>query len=73
MPKYQYDGEHHRVSIEGIALIKGMTVDLSDGDEAFLLNSGFGKAMLANGELVKVDETAPKPKAEPKPKTAESP
>lgn len=73
MPKYQYDGEHHRVSIEGIAFVKGEIATLSDDDEAVLLNSGFGKAMLANGELTKLDESEPKEPKKPKePKNAKS-
>lgn len=72
MSKYQYNGEHYSVTIENIRFNKGEAVILSDMDEKILLNSGFAKAMLANGELVKVEdkgETAPKPKAEPNPKT----
>lgn len=68
MTKYKYDGEHYRVVVEGITLIKGVAVELSDDDEAVLLNSGFGKAMLANGELAKIDEANSSEKAPTKPK-----
>lgn len=72
MTKYKYDGEHYRVVVEGITLIKGVAVELSDNDEAVLLNSGFGKAMLANGELVKIDEPNSSEKEPKKPKNLKS-
>lgn len=75
MTTYQYTGEHHTVTIENIRFVKGEPKSLSDADEKNLLASGFGKAMIANGELVKMEDKGkaePKSKAEPKPKTAES-
>lgn len=73
MSKYQYNGEHYSVTIENIRFNKGETVVLSDMDEKILLNSGFAKAMLANGELTKLDEPEPKEPKKPKePKNAKS-
>lgn len=76
MTKYKYDGEHYRVVVEGITLIKGVAVELSDDNEAVLLHSGFGKAMLDNGELAKLDEangSEKEPKKPKKSKQAEPP
>lgn len=73
MSKYQYNGEHYSVTIENIRFNKGEAVILSDMDEKILLNSGFGKAMLANGELTKLDEPEPKEPKKPKePKNTKS-
>lgn len=55
MVQYQYNGEHHRVVIEGIAFVQGEVKTLFEDDEKILLSSGFGQAMLKSGELIKLD------------------
>lgn len=54
MPNYQYLGEYSSVTIENVKLVQGQN-EISIADEQTLLKSGFGQAMLKQGELVKVD------------------
>lgn len=64
MPSYQYNGDHQRITIEGITFISGQATELTADQDKLLKASGFGKAIINNGELVEVEAAPAKAKAE---------
>ena len=64
MAKYQFNGDHQSITIEGVTFIKGQPTELAADQEKILEASGFWKPLLEKGEIVEV-EAAPKPAAKP--------
>ena len=64
MAKYQFNGDHQSITIEGVTFIKGQPTELAADQEKLLEASGFWKPLLEKGEIVEV-EAAPKPAAKP--------
>lgn len=64
MSKYQFNGDHQSITIEGVTFIKGQETELTADDLKRLQASGFWKPLLEKGEIVEVKD-APKPAAKP--------
>ena len=62
MAKYQFNGDHQSITIEGTTFIKGQETELTADDLKRLQASGFWDPLLKNGEIVEVKD-APKPAA----------
>jgi hypothetical protein len=64
MPKYQFNGDHQSITIEGVTFIKGEATELAADQAKLLEASGFWKPLLENGEIVELKDE-PKPAAKP--------
>lgn len=64
MTTYLYNGDHQRITIEGITFTNGDATELTADQDKLLKASGFGKAFLANGELTEVKAEAEKSESE---------
>lgn len=64
MPKYQFNGDHQSITIEGVTFIKGQPTELAADQEKLLEASGFWKPLLEKGEIVELKDE-PKPAAKP--------
>lgn len=64
MPKYQFNGDHQSITIEGVTFIKGQATELAADQEKLLEASGFWKPLLEKGEIVELKDE-PKPVAKP--------
>lgn len=64
MPKYQFNGDHQSITIEGVTFVKGQTTELAADQEKLLEASGFWKPLLEKGEIVELKDDA-KPAAKP--------
>lgn len=62
MPKYQFNGDHQSITIEGVTFIKGEATELAADQAKLLEASGFWKPLLEKGEIVEVKDE-PKPAA----------
>ena len=75
MPKYQFNGDHQSITIEGVTFTKGQATELAADQEKLLEASGFWKPLLEKGELVEIKDepkSAAKPAAKATPATAGS-
>ena len=66
MPSYQYNGDHQRITIEGITFVSGQTTELTADQDKLLKASGFWKPLLEKGEIVELKD---EPKSAAKPAT----
>lgn len=64
MAKYQFNGDHQSITIEGVTFIKGEATELAADQAKLLEASGFWKPLLEKGEIVEVKDE-PKPAAKP--------
>ena len=64
MPKYQFNGDHQSITIEGVTFIKGEATELAADQAKLLEASGFWKPLLEKGEIVEVEAAPAKAKAE---------
>lgn len=64
MPKYQFNGDHQSITIEGVAFTKGQVTELAADQAKLLEASGFWKPLLEKGEIVELKDE-PKPAAKP--------
>lgn len=71
MAKYQFNGDHQSITIEGTTFIKGQETELTADELKRLQASGFWEPLLKKGELVEVkDESKPAAKTTAKATTA---
>ena len=64
MPKYQFNGDHQSITIEGVTFIKGEATELAADQAKILEASGFWKPLLEKGEIVELKDE-PKPVTKP--------
>lgn len=68
MTTYQFNGEHHAITLEGVKFIKGVPTAISSDDEKRLKASGFWQGLVKRGEMVAIDDEQSDGKSDNQPK-----